>query len=304
MQPRIIPEAQPQSILHKYRKLIIWGIVLVASIWSAVAYFIPQYRYYYVPEELPHYKTNKSYQDDTLRIALIGDSWADYHTSLSGDTIIANIGRKIYENPIKAVTRGKKGALTKEVYFFMFSNKTTEHAYEPDRCTQPIIEDHPDYCVVFAGINDVNYLRTTKYYTENIRLIINLLLHNDIRPVIMEIPLVDFTEAVNRKRLREQLFYKIRSIVMGTINNEGTDYQKALKQMLSDYKLQDSVLYISAKQWNPEGAVDTTIFLTDQVHLNFNGYHKLDSCITTEVINDYRKRRTTRQSSISGTYTY
>ena len=205
--------------------------------------------------------------------------------------MMINAAKKIYDKPLKVETRGKKGALSKEVYFFMYSDRTIEHAYEPDRCTQPLIEEHPNYCVIFAGINDVNYLRTLSYYTENMRLIIKLLLHNDIRPVVMEIPLVDFTEAVRRKRKRDRLFYHARSFLMGTSNYKGTNYQDALTEMLAKTKLQDSVLYISAKQWNPAGSVDTTMFLVDRVHLNLNGYHVLDSCIATEIIKDYTKKK-------------
>ena len=291
MQPRVMPEEPSLGVFHKFKKGILWGVVFVALLLSVILYFIPQYRFFYVPEELPLYTIRKTYQDDTLRIAFIGDSWADYHTLLSGDTIIVNAGKRIYDKPIKAVTRGKKGALSKEIYYFMYSDKTVEHSNEPDRCTQPLIEDHPDYCVVFAGINDVTYLRPLSYYAENMRLIIRLLLHNKIRPVVMEIPIVEFTEPMGRKLLRERVFYKMRAVLMGTDNNQGADYQNALKDMLAKTKLQDSVLYISAKQWNPAGATDTTMFLTDRLHLNLNGYHRLDSCIISEIIRNHVTRQ-------------
>ena len=266
------------------------GVIVVTLVISLIFYLIPQYRFYYVPEELSPYDIPPMHKDDTLRIAFIGDSWADYHTLLSGDTMMANAAKKIYNYPVKTQTRGKQGALSKDVYFFMFSDKTIEHTYEADRCTQPLIEEHPQYCIIFAGINDVTYLRTTSYYTENMRFIIKLLLHNKIRPVVMEIPLVNFTEPMQRKRLRDRWFYRIRSIVTGTQHNQGPDYQDALKKMLSDSQLQDSVLYIRAQQWNPGGSVDTTMFLVDRLHLNLNGYQRLDSCIATEIIRDYTQK--------------
>jgi lysophospholipase L1-like esterase len=287
MQKTVVTDNQPQDVLHKFVKRILWGLALVALILLAVFYFAPLCRFYYVPEELPQYTVRTIHQDDTLRIAIIGDSWADYHTHLSGDTIMVNAAKKISRTPVKVETRGKQGALSKEIYFFMYSDKTVEHSYEPDRCTQPLIEQHPDYCVIFAGINDVSYLRTTEYYAENMRLIIRLLLHNNIRPVVMEIPIVDFTEAVGRKSIKTQLFYKTRSIVMGTANNKGSDYRKALTEMLANTRLQDSVLYITSKQWNPAGCLDTTMFLADRLHLNLNGYRLLDSCIISEIIRDY-----------------
>lgn len=295
MRPRIQPEASSHSFPKKLTKWIIGGTIVVALAATLTFYFWPQYRFYYVPEELPPYDIPPIHKDDTLRIAFIGDSWADYHTLLSGDTMMSNAAKKIYSHPVKTQTRGKRGALSKEIYYFMFSSKTVEHTYEADRCTQPLIEEHPQYCVIFAGINDVTYLRTTSYYTENMRFIIKLLLHNNIRPVVMEIPLVNFTEPMHRKRLRDRWFYRIRSVVTGTQYNQGTDYQNALNKMLSDTRLQDSVLYITTQQWNPGGSVDTTMFLVDRLHLNLNGYHKLDSCIATEIINDYTKKSTRQQ---------
>ena len=291
MQPRIVPEEPTQKIFPKPKSIYFWVLGIVVFLLSVILYCVPTYRYYYEPEELPFYTISKTYQDDTLRIALIGDSWADYHTLLSGDTIIANAAKQIFKKPVKAVTRGKKGALSKEFFFFMYSDKTEEHTDEPDRCTQPLIEDHPDYCVIFAGINDVTYLRTLSFYTENMKLIIRLLLHNHIRPVIMEIPLVNFTEPMHRKRLRERLFYRFRSVLMGTSNQHGEDYQKALYDMLTETGLRDSVLFIPVRKWNPNGATDTSMFLDDCLHLNLEGYYRLDSCIISEIVRDYTIRQ-------------
>lgn len=290
MRPRIQPDEPTYIIPHMIIKRIVWAVMLVALVISTIFYIIPAYRFYYIPEELTSYEIRPKQADDTLRIAMIGDSWADYQTLLSGDTMIFNAAKKIYDKPVIAKTRGKKGAISKEIYFFMFNEKTEEHAYEPDRCTQPIIEEHPDYCVIFAGINDVTYLRQTSFYAENMFLIIRHLLHNHIRPVVIEIPIVNFTEPMGRKKFRERWFYKIRSIVTGTSRNRGEDYQQALKEKLVQTNLQDSVLYIAAKQWNPKGSVDTSTFLEDRLHLNLHGYHILDSCIVSEIIKDYTKK--------------
>ncbi len=296
MRARIASE-EPRP--YPYRKTIIrvlWTMGILLLFGFAILYLAPVYIHYYVAEEQPKYTIKvPRHHDDTLRIAFIGDSWADYHTSLRGDTVIANAARKIFAQPVRSSTRGTKGALSKEVYFYMFSNKTIEHANEPDRCTQPLIEAHPDYCVVFAGINDVTFLRPTSFYSENMQLIIRLLLHNDIRPVVMEIPDVHFKYPMPYFRFRDRWFYRIRSVLMGTWNNQVEDYRLALNGMLSKTSLRDSVLYIATKQWNPEGCLDTTMFLDDHLHLNLNGYHKLDSCIAVDIIRDYMKKgRTAR----------
>ena len=291
MRQRIAPEEPLSGILSRINKRILWGGGIAIALLLAISYCTPIIRHYYIPEALPLYTISKTHHDDTLRIAIIGDSWADYHTELSGDTMIANAAKRIYDKPVMTATRGKKGALSKEIYYFMYSSQTEEHSYEPDRCTQPLIEDHPEYCVIFAGINDVTFRRFTSFYAENMRLIIRLLLHNDIRPVVMEIPTVDFDYPMPLFPFRERWFYRIRSVVMGTYSNTGDDYTQALRQMLADNGLKDSILYIAAKQWNPNGCLDNTMFLNDHLHLNLNGYHRLDSCIATEIIMDYNNKK-------------
>jgi len=282
-------EQNPPSKVMKWLVGCVGGIIVTLFIYL---FLIPFYTFYYVPEELPKYTIAQPLRnDDTLRIAFIGDSWADYHAILRGDTIISNAAKSLFPYPVKSSIRGKKGALSKEVYFFMYADKTEEHTYEPDRCTQPLLEDHPDYCVIFAGINDVTFLYPTSFYAENMKFIINLLLYNRIRPVVMEIPLVNFKYPMSWFRFHEKWFYRIRSVVMGTWSNEGPDYHQALNEMLERESLRDSILYIAARKWNPEGCLDTTMFLEDNLHLNLNGYHRLDSCMASEIIQDYLKRK-------------
>lgn len=163
----------------------------------------------------------------------------------------------------------------------MFDYMTTEHSYEPDRCTQPLIEEHPDYCVIYAGINDAILRRPTYYYTGSIRSIIRLLLHNGIRPVVMEMPKFSHPGSFNWRPLKERAFILVRGLLMGTWYNDVSQYRMALKDMLTETGLQDSILYIPTTKWNPKGCEDAAIYIEDQVHLNLDGYmHILDGCST------------------------
>lgn len=114
MQPRILPDEPSQVISPKIIKRFLAGVGMIIIIALTYFYFIPEYIHYYVPEELPLYTIRKVHHDDTLRIAFIGDSWADYHTILSGDTMMTNAAKRIYHKPIKTVTRGKKEPLAKK----------------------------------------------------------------------------------------------------------------------------------------------------------------------------------------------
>jgi hypothetical protein len=61
--------------------------------------------------------------------------------------------------------------------------------------------------------------------------------------------------------------------------------------MLNNTRLKDSILYVPVNHWNAKGLNgNPSIFLDDKFHLNLNGYQVLDSCLATDIINDYRKK--------------
>ena len=271
------------------RLLLILAVAIAAA--AGLYYLVPIYIFYYIPEELPPYTVAARAQDDTLRIIIIGDSWAEYHANLEGDTIFDIMAKRMYSKPFKATTRGKGFATSKDIYFYMFSSKTIEHSYEPDRCTQPLVEGHPDYCVIYAGINDCILRRPSYHYTGSVRSIIRLLLHNGIRPVVMEMPAFCQPNGISWRTRKERWFIQGRGLLMGTWFNDVPFYRKKLKEMLNDTGLKDSVLYIPADHWNPKGYFQKELYTNDGVHLNLDGYHVLDSCVTADITNDFIKRK-------------
>ncbi len=296
MKIRVAPDEPMLGPYHKIIKRILWTVALLFALVLALYNLIPLYIYYYVPKELPPYNlTTARRNDDTLSIIVIGDSWAEFHSNLHGDTIFNTAARRIYGKPFKSATRGKGGTTSKEIYYYMFSNQTVEHSYEPDRCTQPLIETRPDYCIIYAGINDAILLRPSYYYTESMKAIIRLLLYNNIRPVVMEIPMFSYEGSIRWRTKKEKFFLLVRGYVMGTWNNDVAFYRQSLKRMLNETRLKDSILYIPTKKWNPTGWKEKDIYVEDGVHLNLKGYHILDSCITSEVTNDYVKRKMTKK---------
>ena len=116
-------------------------------------------REFCVAEELPFYHVDPHPNDDTLRVAVIGDSWAELHTMFNCDTLFQQYGGRLTTKPIKCMTRGKLGAKSKDVYYNMFRRRTQEDSI----CIQPLLEEHPDYCVVMVGINDVWKKRPVSY---------------------------------------------------------------------------------------------------------------------------------------------
>ena len=86
--------------------------------------------------------------------------------------------------------------------------------------------------------------------------------------------------------------YRIYSYFNRVVEDDITPFRNGLKKMLSDTNLGDSVLFIPADHWIPQDhQYSDQIYQTDHIHLNYQGYHTLDSCIVTEIINDYNQRK-------------
>lgn len=273
-------------------KWLWWSLVLLAVLgYLGYKTYLFIDREFFVADELPFYDVGPRPNDDTLRVAVIGDSWAEYHMSLDCDTLFEQYAGKLTSKPIKCMTRGKGGAKTKDVYYYMFRSHTQEYSWMHDICTQPLLEEHPDYCVIMVGINDAWKKRPVSYYTGNYRLIIRLLLANHIRPVVMEIPDFDLTGWLNMHKYTIRIPYRIYSFFNGVVTDDISPFRDGLKKMLTDTKLGDSVLFIPADHWIPEEHnYSEEIYLRDHIHLNYQGYHVLDSCIVSDMINDYNKK--------------
>ena len=279
-------------IRMKRLKWLWWSLVLLAVL-SYIGYHAFSFieREFGVAEELPFYHVGPHPDDDTLRVAVIGDSWAEWHMTLNCDTLFQQYGGRLTTKPIKCMTRGKGGAKSKDVYYYMFRDYTQEFSWMHDICTQPLLEQHPDYCVVMVGINDAWKKRPVSYYTGNYRLIIRLLLANDIRPVVMEIPDFDLKGWLNIHRKRQIYLYRLYSFFNGVVADDITPFRNGMKEMLKNTRLGDSVLYIPADHWIPQDHhYSDDIYQIDHIHLNYQGYHVLDSCIVSEIINDYNQR--------------
>lgn len=269
------------------KKLLLSLLFLAVLVYSCNRLYQFIDREFCVAEELPFYHVGPHPNDDTLRVAVIGDSWAELHRLFNCDSLFIQYGGRQTTNPIKCMTRGKKGATSKDVYYYMFKSQTQEFSQMQDFCTQPLLEDHPDYCVVMVGINDVWKKRPVSYYIGNYRLIIRLLLANDIRPVVMEIPDFALKEWLNKHRKRQSYRYRFYSVFTGVIKDDITPFRNGLREMLKETGLGDSVLFIPANHWIPENHnYSEEIYQEDNVHINYQGYHVLDSCIISEIIND------------------
>ena len=273
--------------------ILYWLGGVITAFVAAIVGFVWWWRPFYSPAEpIPSYQV-MHHDDDTLRVIMIGDSWARFHVTLRRDSLLEkNLRQVLHSKKVTLRAQGKGGMTSGEIYEKMSAERTMAIDFDLNDCFQPLIDTGPDYCIISAGINDARQRRGKNYYVVNYMQIIQLLLHAGIRPVIIEVPEVEIDEAFDGNtlyyRLRSQIcMYYLQTGLRGT-----KDYREALKETLVSQNLMDSVLYIPYKSWNPDGWRDKRdIYVDDHFHLNLPGYAIFDSCLATEIAKDYKERR-------------
>ena len=153
-------------------------------------------QYYSPAKERAVYHTFK-HQDDTLRIAYIGDSWAYGHKYHSCQISIQL--RKHLHKPIKVETYGIGGLTSKEIYYALFEIGDFRH----------FIEKGYDYCFISAGINYTNKKMSVSYYKKSMDCIIKFLIANSIHSIILEIPDYNIYRTYERQTKKNKLIRKI-----------------------------------------------------------------------------------------------
>lgn len=253
------------------RKYIIVIFVLLFSVVAFVWYYskCPCYQ----PAEKQTGLSVLCHNDDTIRVAYIGDSWAYIHKSMN--CVIDSIIYSQIERPVQVRNAGIPGFVSKEIYNGFFTNKDLKS----------VIEWGPDFCFVSAGINDCCKKIGKDNYKENMRLLISLLLDNNITPVILEIPYFDIYYMF-RKMSFPSMLRSIRSMLwtQSAINCIDS-YSNSYKDLIVGQQWQDDVITIRRSFWNPEGYKgQKNIYTSDRMHLNQDGYFVLDSCIASQIV--------------------
>lgn len=254
--------------MKKYKIVV---FVLLAIVVAFVCY------YSYCPCYRPAVKQTGlnvlHHNDDTIRIAYIGDSWAYNHKEMK--CVIDSMIQTQIGKAVQIRNAGVGGLISKEIYNGIFANKELKSA----------IDWGPDFCFVSAGINDCNKKMGSDNYKENMRLLISLLLKNHITPLILEIPYYDISHAFLEMPFVPML-RSIRSMLwtQSAINCIDS-YSNAYNDLINEQHWQDVVITIRRAYWNPNGYEgQRELYTSDRMHLNQDGYSVLDSCIASQIV--------------------
>lgn len=250
-------------------------IITISTILIVLGY--GTYYYYAPPKEREPYTIVKN-NDDTIRVAYIGDSWAFFHRPYDqrmSDSLSSKLNR-----PAKVTSLGFCGRSSKEVYWYLFDNPKLVS----------FISKGYDYCFISLGINDANKKMSTNYYKQSLACIIQFLLANQITPIILEIPDYDIERMYRWEIPSRKLLRPFSRFVTGTPINCKKEFRQALDALLAEKKYGDKVQVIRYKTWNNKYTEDLRdYYKEDGLHLNEKGYTKLDSCIVETCIENQRR---------------
>ena len=238
-------------------------LTFCAFVLICIGLMIPAYNYYAPASEHPTY-TCQQHQDDTLRLAMIGDSWVFNHYPYN-DTLASMI-RQIIKKPTIVSAYGLCGKTSKEVYQSIFEDQTMRN----------ILEKGADYCFVSVGINDTYKKMGAKYYAQSSINILRFLLKNNIKPILLEIPKYDINYAYEHQTADRKLLRQLSMLLTRSELDCRQEYRQALAHELVKTSIGEQIQIIHFPG-TPE------YYKSDRMHLNEKGYHILDSCIVNEI---------------------
>lgn len=266
-------------MLHKVMMFLFFCLLALGVTYG---YYFSRWKWLWtVANPMPHYSI-PHFQDDVLRVLMIGDSWAGIHSELQMDTFLRSKLEQKVLRPVSVVSKGKGGEKSKGIYQLLF--QTDGYGI------RNLFLAGADYCIISAGINDAVANLGTKQFCVHYRMILDFLLANSIRPVIIEIPDVDIWNIYGDKPRRDLLIDYVRSTMTCCGMYNYHEYREALRTMLMEEHLMERVIYVPMKDWNGDGAkLNPSLFMADKIHLNREGYEKLDACIATAIAHDLQK---------------
>lgn len=268
------------SFKKNMRRVLIGSFFSILMVLLSFHYYQYRWRHLWIFENERKTYPIIYHADDTLRIAMIGDSWAGIHSDCIMDSFLQVKLNNLTGLPVKMTSKGKGGEKSRGIYQLLFEEND-------ENGTRAIITSGINYCIVSAGINDAAANLGPRLYCYHMRLILNFLLSNNIRPILIEIPDVNIWKVYGGKPLKDLASDYIRSLMSHCKMYQIKEYRDSLYTMLINENYMDSVIYIQLNEWNGNGTnINKKLFLNDQVHLNNKGYKLLDSCIAVAIAAD------------------
>lgn len=239
-------------------------IIIVVSCFEVLAAF---YNYFASPVQQTPYRIPIR-PTDTIRVAYIGDSWAAMHAQHA--CIIQKLIEDKMQRPVKLSSLGFHGKTSKEIYEYLFNKQEMKD----------FMMQGYDFCFISAGINDTYKKMSVNYYTQSMDYIVQFMLTNKIHSIILEIPDYDIQKTYNRQKESRKMLRRLSMIITGNKIDCKQFFRSALQETIGN-----DVTIIHYKEWNDNYKEDLkNLYTNDGMHLNQQGYARLDSCIATHIL--------------------
>ena len=233
---------------------------------------------YYSPPRMRHPYHIPQHHDDTLRIAYIGDSWAAMHKDY--DNMMERMATIRLHCPVKVQSYGICGLTTKEIYIHLFDNPIMKS----------FMQQGFDFCFISAGINDTYKKMSATYYKISMDGVIQFLLTNKVHPIILEIPDYNIQKTYDRQTSTRKALRQVSMIITRTPMDCKEQFRQALHDLIREKDYIGKVSILSYKSWNDDYSNhQEQMYLDDGMHINANGYERLDTTIVkliANVVND------------------
>jgi lysophospholipase L1-like esterase len=244
---------------------------------SLTIYYI--YDRYSFEKEFQYFNTEQN-KKSHLKIGIIGDSWA------SGRKIDTLLASHLYERKVfgKIYSSGHPGAKSKLIYqnIYQFGNENIS--------SQFLIKKQPNYCLVLAGVNDIQGEIGQLFYAHHLVLIIRTLIQHNIKPIVLTIPRIGIDENSKEpnviKKSRNKLF---RSLFVKKSNDLFFSYNQTLKDSLIKRELFNEVIFLKSDSLHLDYVNYPNYFKVDAIHLSDLGDSILSKAVADIVIDNYKK---------------
>ncbi len=248
--------------------------LLIAIVMTVISYYLIN-RFSYSKEQ-PYYPI-ASQDSLSLKVGIIGDSW------VAGGILDSLLHKDLNEMGIRnnVLSSGQVGAKSKLVYKNMFKDSTNINS------SKNVLVEHPEYCVIIAGVNDSQGQVGATFYSYHMAIVIQTLLYYNIKPVILELPKFDIVKATENmgflKKMRNVLFSKFNN--HGEINNIAA-YRESLHNELQKREISEKILFINFDSLYCFDDKKNEIFSRDGIHLNREGRKLLCHVISNLIKQD------------------
>jgi len=252
------------------KKKISIGIVLLLVIFCFL-YFWNKYAYAGQEKYFP----SNTKPEAGLQIGIIGDSW------VVRQNLDSLLEKRLSDKGVHAeiLSSGNPGAKTKKIYENLFKDESEEFS------SKKILEKKPDYCIVIAGVNDAAMCMGPDYYAHHMVMIINTLLHYDIKPVIVSLPEFGLEENFKNKNILSSLSNRGTELVLnGSAEFKLQDYRNTLLKDLKSTGLDKKVILLNFDEVSRNYDKDKDLY-ADPLHLNKRGYQKFSEFLSESMIN-------------------